>query len=62
MLWGSTDVVLSGGYWVDADLYLPVYRAFLEVIYRDLSYGEILDSRPGAWLVNFFLYACNHKT
>ena len=28
---------------------------------QDLSYGEILVGRPGAWLVKFFLYACNKK-
>ena len=35
----------------------------LAILYQDLSYGEILAIRPGAWLVKiFFLNACNQKS
>ena len=26
------------------------------ILYKDLSYGEILAGQPGAWLVKFFFY------
>ena len=31
---------------------------FLHIIYRDLSYGEILAGRPGAWLVKKIWFIC----
>ena len=40
-----------------------VSRQTFMFLYRDLSYGEILAGRPGAWLVKkIFLYACNQKS
>ena len=34
----------------------PMGLARIQYIYRDLSYGEILAGRPGAWLVKHYFF------
>ena len=39
---------------VSLPLPLPLTQDVVCCIDQDLSYGEILAGRPGAWVVNFF--------